>query len=350
MSMNDNYTISGFNEAFKKFFGVSPSVIKENSFELARGFNEERLAVGMAEKAKEFVATHSEIYRGNLPDGRMSIIKENSMHYQIFKPKIELLSEFVKCYWILESPKEKTPAKNIIVPDGCMKLIFHYGDFYKHYPENGNSITLPRCFLIGQLTHPYEVGPTGETGTFFVCFHPNGFLPFTDIPIKEMENSAVTLEKLFGKDGQEIEQKILVATSTLERINLIEKFLLTRLDNKETVDHIVKSTLETILTANGQLSVNELSRKTNFNRRQLERKFSTAIGLSPKQLSKTIRLQATLKTLLNEQVTSLTDLAYENEYYDQAHFIKDFKEFTGLTPKEFYGDDLKMSLIFDNKD
>jgi AraC-like DNA-binding protein len=271
--------------------------------------------------------------------GRKNIIKENSMNYQIFKPKIELLSEFVKCYWTLESPKEKTPEKNIIVPDGCMKLIFHYGDFYKHFPENENSITLPRCFLIGQLTHPYKVEPTGETGTFFVCFHPNGFLPFTNIPIKEMENSAVTLEKLFGKDGQEIEQKILVATSTLERIKLIENFLLNRLDSKETVDHIVKSTVETILTANGQLSVNELSKKTNFNRRQLERKFSTAIGLSPK-----------LKTLLNEQVTSLTDLAYENKYYDQAHFIKDFKEFTGLTPKEFYGDDLKMSLIFDNKD
>jgi AraC-like DNA-binding protein len=49
-------------------------------------------------------------------------------------------------------------------------------------------------------------------------------------------------------------------------------------------------------------------------------------------------------------VVSLTDLAYKNDFFDQAHFIKDFKEFTGLTPKEFYGDNLKMSLIFDSKD
>jgi len=67
----------------------------------------------------------------------------------------------------------------------------------------------------------------------------------------------------------------------------------------------VKSTIETILTANGQLSVDELSKQTNTNRRQLERKFSTAIGLSPKQLSKTVRLQATLKMLLNKKFTSL---------------------------------------------
>ncbi len=271
------------------------------------------------------------------------------MKHQIFEPGGELAG-LVKCYWTLESPKEKTPARNTIVPDGCMKLIFHYGDPYKHYPKNGSDLLLPRCFLIGQLTRPYEVKPTGETGTFFVCFHPNGFLPFTTIPIKQMRNTAVPLEKLFGEDGQQLEQSILNAKSTSERINLIEMFLNSRLTNKETVDNIVKSTVETILAAHGQFSVNKLSQQNNINRRQLVRKFSSAIGLSPKQLSKTIRIQATLKTLLTKEVRNLTDLAHENEYFDQAHFIKEFKEFTGLTPKEFYGDNLKMSLIFDTKD
>jgi AraC-like DNA-binding protein len=257
------------------------------------------------------------------------------------------LAAFVKCYWTLESPKEKTPTRNTIVPDGCMKLIFHYGDAYMHYPENGASVLLPRCFLIGQLTRPYAVEPTGETGTFFVCFHPNGFLPFATLPIKEMENTAVPLETLFGKDGAEIGQMILNAGSTSDRIDRIERFLLNRLTDKETIDAIIQATVETILTNHGQVSVTELSRQTRITRRHLERKFSSVIGLSPKQLSKTIRLQATLKVLLNKKITSLTDLAYECDYYDQAHFIKEFKEFTGLTPKEFYGDNLKMSLIFD---
>lgn len=231
-----------------------------------------------------------------------------------------------------------------------MKLIFHYGDLYRHYHENGTCTTLPQCFLIGQLTQPYEVEPTGKTGTFFVCFHPNGFLPFATFPIKEMENTAITLDRIFGKDGQQLEPDILNANSTLDRISIIEAFLRNRLANSKTIDHVIKSTVETILTANGQLSINELSRKTNINRRQLSRKFSSDIGLSPKQLSKTIRLQATLKMLLTDNVTSLTDLAYENEYFDQAHFIKEFKEFTGLTPREFYGEQLKMSLVFDRKE
>jgi AraC-like DNA-binding protein len=268
------------------------------------------------------------------------------MKPEIFEPNSEL-ADFVKCYWTLESAKENTPSKNTIVPDGTMKLIFHYGDTYKHHPSKGECIVLPKCFLIGQLTRPYVVEPIGVTGSFVVRFHPNGFLPFTTIPLKEMENTAVPLNKLFGKEGDEIGNKILNAKSTFERINLIEAFLLRRLTDKKTIDNMVQSTIETILDANGQFSVNEHSMQNNINRRHLTRKFSTAIGLSPKQLAKTIRIQATLKQLLSEKVTKLTDLAYENEYFDQAHFIKDFKEFTGLTPKEFYGDDLKMSLIFD---
>ncbi len=268
------------------------------------------------------------------------------MKHKIFKASDDL-SLFVKCYWTLESSKEETPSRNTIVPDGCMKFIFHYGDLYAHCPDGQDQTLLPRCFLIGQLTRPYAVQPMGETGTFFVCFHPSGFLPFTDFPIKEMENKAVPLDELFGERGIEIGNDILSANSTFDRIQTIETFLRKQLAESKTIDKIVMSTVETILSANGQLSVDELSRQNNTSRRQLARKFSSNIGLSPKQLSKTIRLQATLKLLLTKKVTKLTDLAYENEYYDQAHFIKEFKAFTGLTPKEFYGDDLKMSLIFD---
>jgi AraC-like DNA-binding protein len=270
------------------------------------------------------------------------------MNPKIFEPSSEL-ADFVQCYWTLESEKEDTPLKNTIVPDGTMKLIFHYGDTYRHHPSNGDSVILPKCFLIGQLTKPYVVEPLGKTGSFVVRFHPHGFLPFSTIPIKEMENTAIPLETLFEKDGKEIGERILKATMTSERINLIENFLLKRLKDKQTIDNVVQSTIDTIFNTNGQVSVHEHSQQNNVSRRHLTRKFSTAIGLSPKQLSKTIRIQATLKKLLKEEVTSLTDVAYDNDYFDQAHFIKDFKEFTGLTPKEFYGDDLKMSLIFDKE-
>ncbi len=270
------------------------------------------------------------------------------MEGKIFEPH-EDLKAFVMCYWTLDFPRADTPAINTIVPDGTMKLIFHYGDLYWHHPENEDKFLQPRCFLIGQLTRPYVVEPDGDTGTFVVRFHPNGFTPFTTFPIKEMENKPIALSTLYGEEGEALAQQIINADSTKQRIYIIEDFLFNRLTDTKTIDHIIKSTVDTIIKAKGQISVTELSQKKHIHRRQLVRKFSKTIGLSPKQLSKTIRLQSALKTLLNQEKSRLTDLAYDNEYYDQSHFIKDFKEFTGLSPKEFYGDDLRMSMIFDKE-
>ena len=267
------------------------------------------------------------------------------MDYQTYDP-YRNLKALIRCYWTLESPKEEISEKQTIVPDGCMEMIFHYGDLYRQFTGNGKSIIQPRCFVIGQLTRPLEIAPTGATGIFSVRFHPWGFEPFAGIPIKSMENTAVSLEKLFGKDGREIEEEILNANSAPERIKLIETFLFSRLTDAQTIDRIVRSTVETILTVDAQLSVDKLSRQININRRQLERRFSSAIGLGPKQIQKIIRLQATLKILLNKNFRNLTDLAYQGEYYDQAHFIKDFKEFTGITPKEFYGNSFKLTSFF----
>ncbi|UKB77372.1 helix-turn-helix domain-containing protein [Chryseobacterium sp. MEBOG07] len=269
------------------------------------------------------------------------------MDYQTFQPQPDLAS-IIKCYWTLDSPREAVPQVQTIVPDGCMEMIIHYGDLYNQYID-GKPVLQPRSCVFGQLTEPLKIEPTGITGIFSVRFHHDGFIPFATIPIKEMDDQAIPLEKLFGIQGAELEKNVLKAITVQEKITIVETFLLERL-NTETIDKIVQSTVDLLLNVDGKISVNELSKQTNINRRQLERKFSSAIGLSPKQLSKTIRLQTTIKHLLNKEYASLTALAYESEYYDQAHFIKDFKEFTGFTPKEFYGDMLQMSLLFYRKD
>ncbi len=267
------------------------------------------------------------------------------MKYRTFKPS-QKLDAWVKHYWTLESEQERDLNKQTIVPDGCMEMVFHYGDLYKQYRENTESFIQPRCFVIGQLTQPLVIEPTGKTGIFSIRFHPEGFSSFATLSIKEMENTPVSLEILFGERGLELEQFVLKKQSIAERIQHVESFLRTQLTHVTTIDRIVKSTTETILTAHGQLPIIELTKRLEVSRRQLERKFSKAIGLSPKQLSKIIRLQAVLKMVIRKEFTSFTALAYEGDYYDQAHFIKDFKEFTGQTPKEFYGPHLQLSSLF----
>jgi AraC-like DNA-binding protein len=262
----------------------------------------------------------------------------------------EELRSFIKCFWSLEAPAALADPKGAaqkqrIVPDGCMEMIFHYGDLYRQFFEDGSYITQPRCFVFGQITSPLEIAPTGVSGIIAARFHPDGFAPFASMPIAEMENKAVALSLLFD-DANSFEQKVLGGKTNEERIKIIETFFINKLSTPEAADRIARASIEILLNHKGNMQVDELAEQLNINRRQLERKFSAAIGVSPKQFSKLIRLQATLKMLEQKKFTSLTSLAYENGYYDQAHFIKDFKEFTGVSPKEFYAGHLQMSALF----
>ncbi len=267
------------------------------------------------------------------------------MNYQVYDPSPEL-QPFVKCFWTLEDEARDKPVKQRVIPDGCMEMIIHYGDHYHQYFEDGSFILQPGSFLFGQITKYIEIAPTGKTGIVAARFLPDGLMPFLTIPVSTLGNKAVSLNDVFGKMGTKLEEDVLLAGNNKLRIELVEEFLLTRLKNPQTIDTLTKACVEVIFQSKGQWDVMLVAEKVSINRRNMERRFTSAVGMSPKQLCRVARLQATMKMLEQKKFISLTSLAYENGYYDQAHFIKDFKEFTGMSPKSFFADNLSLSLLF----
>lgn len=267
------------------------------------------------------------------------------MDYKVFTPSTEL-QPFIKCFWSLEGEKQEEPVRQRVVPDGCMEMIFHYGDHYQQFFDDGSSMVQPRCFIFGQITRYIEIAPTGVTGIISARFHPEGLTPFLDREVSGLQDKAVDLEELFGEKGLRMGQEVLALPDNEQRIQAIESFLLPILEQPQATDNVARSCMEVILQSQGQLGMQELAGKLNLNRRSMERRFTSAIGMSPKQLARVVRLQATLKMLERKEFTSLTSLAYENGYYDQAHFIKDFREFTGMSPKSFYAGNLRLAALF----
>jgi AraC-like DNA-binding protein len=265
------------------------------------------------------------------------------MNYQTFQPNADIAS-LVKCYWTLEVPYAPDHEKQRIVPDGCLELIFMLGDDIRRYTSETDSVIQPRAFVVGQITEPFVIEPTGYVNCFATRFYPYGFANFVTKPINDLANKETPIAELFGETpAHELEQKILAATDTSERIRIVEAFLSGLLNRETTIDQIVRSSINLLFSSNGSLPIHALFSKNPQQRRQLERKFMKQIGLSPKQLGKVIRLQTALNMMVNQKAETLSQIAYESEYYDQAHFIKDFKEFTGINPKEFLSDE-KMAL------
>lgn len=269
------------------------------------------------------------------------------MNYQTFQPNSDLES-LVSCYWTLEVPAESDAQKQRIIPDGTIEMAFILGDDIKRYTSEDEFIIQPRAMVLGQTIEPFYIEPTRNVNTFAIRFYPYGFANFVTLPIKNLANKETPIELLFGeKTASALERKIIEATNTSERIGIIENFLLDKLNEKTTINNIVKTTIDALLATNGSASISTILKEDLSKRRQLERNFKKQIGVSPKQLGKVIRLQTALKMLLNKKSENLTDIAYESEYFDQAHFTKDFKEFTGINPKEFLGNEnMALSTLF----
>lgn len=277
----------------------------------------------------------------------MSKEKQFIMNYQTFQPHSDLAS-VINCYWTLEIPADFDSKKQRIVPDGCIEMAFILGDDIKRYTSESDFVLQPRAMVLGQTIEPFYIEPTGYVNTFAVSFYPYGFANFVSEPIKNLVNKETPIASLFEeKIAKELEQKIIKAVDTKQRIGIIENFLLERLSNKSTVDHMVKMTIDALLATNGNAPIKSILKEDLSKRRQLERKFAKQIGISPKQFGKVIRLQSALKMLLRQEGEKLTNIAYESEYYDQAHFIKDFKEFTGISPAAFLGNEnMELSALF----
>ena len=254
----------------------------------------------------------------------------------------------IDCYWTLEVPAEDDSQRQRIIPDGCIEMAFILGDDIKRYISEDEFILQPRAMVLGQTMKPFFIQPTGYVNTFAVSFYPYGFANFIIEPIKNLVNKETPIDILFGEiSAKQLERKMIKATDTTERIEFIEEFLFDKLNDKKTIDNIVKTTIDTLLSTKGSAPINIILKQDLSKRRQLERKFLEQIGISPKQLGKVIRLQTALKILLNEKTENLTNIAYKSEYYDQAHFIKDFKEFTGISPGEFLGNkNMALSSLF----
>lgn len=269
------------------------------------------------------------------------------MNYQTYPPHPDL-GAIVKFYWTLEVPFDPQNQKQKIVPDGYVEMTFNFGDPIKRYISDTDYILHPNAMVMGQRTQSFFILPEGEVNTFAICFYPIGFANFVKTPLETLVDKETPLEALFGTDeAHRLERQMMQAPGTPERMEIIEAFLIQKLNEKQTISRIVTTTVESLLNSNGAAPIHEILKADISKRRQLERHFRKQIGISPKQLGKAIRLQSALQLLLNKQSETLTEIAYESDYFDQNHFIKDFKELIGMTPKEVLASEhMALSALF----
>jgi AraC-like DNA-binding protein len=194
--------------------------------------------------------------------------------------------------------------------------------------------TLPHSAFAG-LRRSHRILYYGKnTATLLVQFREGGAAPFFKTPLHETYGLSVSLDNLFPRHLlAPVEDRLANARTHHECIAIVEQFLIDRLQVTPT-DKLVSHAIQLIQLSNGTIKIRDLANDLHISIDPFEKRFRKVTGSSPKQFAGIIRLRSLIEHF--PQNKNLTDAAYSAGYFDQAHFIKDFRVFTGQTPQEFF--------------
>jgi len=201
-----------------------------------------------------------------------------------------------------------------------------------------DSLPLPAAFCYGQITEYKEIFCQGPAQLIIIVFHPHGLNHLLNVPASELNDKVIPLTDLFDDVGQALQSAIAAADSLPVKLAHIEVFFRKMVSNHRFAgDPLVNTALNLIQRHRGVLTIQQLTDIIGCHSRQLERKFNTAIGLSPKHYCNIVRTLGFVKSLQRATPKpNLTRSAYDSGYYDQAHLIREFRKITGLTPSQYF--------------
>ena len=257
------------------------------------------------------------------------VILQRMEEYQIIHPS-PLLAPYVKNYWFLKTDNVTQPVQRII-PTGNVCLIFHKGENMFSLSKGEKQ---PKAFISGQSTGYSNIQPGGTVDMISVTFQPHGFKAFFSLSVNQLLESTISIEDISDPALTELQSYLMDTPNISSCIQLIEAFLMKRLTIAKAYNfQRMNAVMQSINT--GQTNIENLAETSCLGYKQFKRIFSEYIGINPKDFLRIIRFQRALYMLQICPKTSLTQLALECGYYDQPHFIKEFKTFSGYTPSEY---------------
>jgi AraC-like DNA-binding protein len=246
------------------------------------------------------------------------------------------LRNFIKHYCFMETDVSEGNIVERVIPTENVQLMFHYRNPFVVFHGNNIPSKQPRTIISGLSNTYSDVSTVGEAGVVFVHFLPAGACHFFRFPLSEIENQSLDLSDIFNAEIKQVEEMLFHAKTMQEKVRVIEDFLMRKYSPILKHDQLlIGKGIQLIKQNRGQMTAIRLCEKLSVTPKSLERKFSNHLGKTPKQYIKLIRFQETLNDFSMHKNIHLTEYAYRNGYFDQSHFIHDFKTYSGYTPKEF---------------
>ena len=254
------------------------------------------------------------------------------MSYREFTPST-ILRPYVQLIWSMEldGPIDFGPPERI-APDGIVELVLHYREPVAVRYAGEDFERPPRSSVVSQTRRYIEIVPTGPTGFVSVRFLPWGAYHLLAHPVSAFRDRVIAAADLWT-GVTELEDRVAAAPDVERRVSLVERFLIERLRRHHKQD--VEPLLRAVWEAGGRVRIARFCRELGLTERTAERTFGAVVGMPPKSFARLVRFLRTCAAIRRGGWETLTEVAHDRGYYDQAHLIGDFRSFAGMTPREF---------------
>ena len=257
------------------------------------------------------------------------------MRYESIQPE-QSLRPYVKCYYIYESDVAEA-FEDTVFPSGNMELIFNLGSGRWQTSASGEFITTPSIELWGQVIRPLAIRSVGKNTMLGIRFYPHAAAYFFSTKIDLLNNLVVDGRDIAGAETAELHARLLDTKEWPDRIALVQSFLLRLLAIRQgglVRAAVVGDVMREMRKVDFFENIDQVAGRYGITSRYLQKLFLQYTGLTPKLYGKINRFQQSL-SLIGRKERSLTSIAYDCGYFDQSHFIREFKSFTGNTPSGY---------------
>ncbi len=268
------------------------------------------------------------------------------MEFDIIEPH-QALTSFIRYYWRLKVPQLPVAGMAQQVLAEGVELIFNLGSAFEMTTDNSSWKRIGTVSISGPLTKPMKMKADSQIDICGVCFRPGGAYAFFPYPAHEMTNGLSDAQEIWGTKGAGLVERFYNScNSPQDRIEYLEGYFLKKLSDNSRQDERVLHAIKTIESQKGLINIDRVAKKAGISSRHLERKFKERVGLSPKQLSRSLRFKHFVSSKMQNPEESWLDTALDCGYYDQAHMIRDFKYYTGLCPSAYFDHSAAMDPFF----
>lgn len=245
------------------------------------------------------------------------------------------LKPFVEVLWHRRGYSPLSSAE-IVLPTGTVEVVINLRGEKIGVSGGLRPLTFETfdgAVVCGPHCEPFIIDTSRPADLLGVHFAPGGAFPVLGVPLDQIRNRRVSLRDLWGAAGDELLYRVYSAPTAAESARALESFLADRLEAARSIEPAVAAALGALNA--GVRNIGQIKSWIGLSPRHFERLFRAQVGLSPKRLARVLRFQSLLSTLEPAPFIDWAALAVEGGYSDQAHLIKEFREFTGVTPKSY---------------